>query len=291
MKIQTYSIVAGTEACDAKCPYCVSQMTPEMGMDYKKQDINWRNFDIGCKYAKQNDVATVLITGKGEPILYPEQINDYLEHLKPHEFPFIELQTNGMQFAKNKEKYEGYLKSWYDAGLTTIAISVAHHESEKNKEIYSPNSEYIDLPDLIDDLHDIGFSVRLSCMLQKGYIDDVESIDDLVDFAKENEVEQLTVRSISKPNNCRNETIEKYVDEHLISDEEIQEIREFLDKNGDRIMELTHGAIVYDYKDQNICLSNCLTIEPEDKNQLRQLIFFPDGHLRYDWQHKGAILL
>jgi hypothetical protein len=55
-------------------------------------------------------------------------------------------------------------------------------------------------------------------------------------------------------------------------------------------MELVHGAIVYDLHGQNICLTNALTIEPRS-DEIRQLIFFPDGHLRYDWQYKGAIIL
>jgi hypothetical protein len=49
---------------------------------------------------------------------------------------------------------------------------------------------------------------------------------------------------------------------------------------------------VFDYKGQNVCLSNCLTHEPyTDKSVMRNLIFFPDGHLRYDWEYQGAILL
>jgi len=33
-----------------------------------------------------------------------------------------------------------------------------------------------------------------------------------------------------------------------------------------------------------------LTIQPKIRKK-RQLIFYPDGHLRYDWQYQGAILL
>ncbi len=64
----------------------------------------------------------------------------------------------------------------------------------------------------------------------------------------------------------------------------------FLRKNGAELMRLMHGAIVYDVDGQNICFSTCLTPDPSLK-ELRQLIFFPDGHLRYDWQYPGAILL
>ena len=55
-------------------------------------------------------------------------------------------------------------------------------------------------------------------------------------------------------------------------------------------MKLMHGATVYDVAGQNVCLSNCLTVGKTDED-IRQLIFFPDGKISYDWQHEGARLL
>ena len=82
MKITTLSIVAGSEACNAKCPYCVSKMTPSCGMDLKEPEVNWRNLDKAARFAQLSDVTTVLITGKGEPTLFPEQISKYLDAIK-----------------------------------------------------------------------------------------------------------------------------------------------------------------------------------------------------------------
>lgn len=289
MKIQTLSILVGTEACNAKCPYCISQMTPEEDLTDKLEDINWRNLGVGIKYAKQNDVSTVLLTGKGEPTLYPNQVTEYLKHLN-QDFPFIEMQTNGLIFQEQPEKYKQYLKEWYDLGMTTVALSIAHYDNQKNKEIYTPFRDYPDLGTTIEMLHDAGMSVRLSCIMAKDYIDDIEGLEKLVEFAKDKDVEQLTIRGVEKPKESRNDCTSKWVENHYINQETINGMRDYLDKNGTRLMELVHGAIVYDYKDQNICLSNCLTINAKDE-KIRQLIFCPDGHLRYDWQHKGAILL
>lgn len=55
-------------------------------------------------------------------------------------------------------------------------------------------------------------------------------------------------------------------------------------------MTLAHGAVVFDLDGQNLCLNQCLTVQP-DAEEMRNLIFFPDGHLRYYWQYPGAILL
>ncbi len=290
-RIQTYSVIAGSTACNAKCPYCVSRMTPKVGLDYKISEPNWRNFEKGCEYAKDSGVSTVLITGKGEPTLFPDQISDYLTHLENYKFPFIEMQTNGITLAKQQEKMKPYLKDWYDKGLTTFAISMVHYDSKKNKEIYEPTAkEHYELEDLIKNLHDEGFSVRLTNVMVKDYIDNLEGVLDLINFAKENKVEQLTVRSVESPNEAEDASVKEWADERKIEQEKVDEIRDFLDENGTRLLELVHGAIVYDYEGQNICVSNCLTMDPNEE-RIRQLIFFPDGHLRYDWAHEGAIIL
>lgn len=291
MKVQTLSVICGTAACNAKCPFCVAKMTPNQGVDYKEQEINWRNFDIANRFARDNKVSTVLLTGKGEPTLYPEQITGYMEKLSKYDYSFIELQTNGIAIAEDYEKFKPFLKKWHELGMTTIALSVVHYNAEKNREVYSPhNEEYIDLPDLVEKLHSDGYSVRLNCMMAKGYIDDVEGLEKLVDFAKENKIEQLTVRSINKPEKSENEEVYNWVLEHELSKEKISEIKSYLDKNGSDLLHLPHGAVVYDLHGQNICLNNCLTMDT-DPEKIRQLIFFPDGHLRYDWQYKGATLL
>jgi hypothetical protein len=51
-----------------------------------------------------------------------------------------------------------------------------------------------------------------------------------------------------------------------------------------------HGARVYDVGGQNVCVSDCLTREPETAN-VRTLIFYGDGRVTYDWQYDGAVLL
>ena len=81
MKIQTLSLVAGTEACDARCPFCVSKMTPTHELGMREKAINELAFNEVCRQAFEGKVNTVMITGKGEPTLFPEQLSWYLAHL------------------------------------------------------------------------------------------------------------------------------------------------------------------------------------------------------------------
>jgi len=200
------------------------------------------------------------------------------------------LQTNGIALEKNFEKYEPYLKEWHERGLDIISISIAHYDQLKNGTVFTHDEKYIELESLIKKLHKIGFTVRLSCVLIKGYIDSIYETLKLINAAKDWKVEQLTLRHLAKPFYPKNNGVFKWVQNHALDEKQLDSIKSFFDKNAERLFTLEHGAVIYDFNDQNVCLTNALTIDPYTEN-VRQLIFFPDGHLRYDWQFKGAILL
>lgn len=239
--------------------------------------------------AKESGVTTVLLTGKGEPTLFPDQITEFMRAIQTHKFPFVELQTNGILLDENWKIMEPYLRLWYELGMTMVAISIAHHKAEINNEITVPEQS-MRLAKVIKNLHSVGLSVRLSVVMVKGGIDSVEEINNLVTFARRHEIEQLTVRPVSMPARSRNRKVAEWIKEHSLTAEQIENIEVFLRANGTLLLNLMHGAQVFDYNGQNICLTNCLT-HSADPEEVRQLIYFPDGHLRYDWVHKGALLL
>lgn len=290
MRIRTFSIVAGSMACNAKCPFCIASMTPRNGLTAKEPEVNWRNFGKACQLAKDSGCVTAMITSKGEPTLFPDQVSAFLKHMEPFAFPIIEMQTNGLLIAEGKRVTDEHLKTWYDLGLTTIAISVVHYAPEKNKEIYTPKKkEYMDLPALIKKLKAVGFSVRLTTIMAKGYLDTPAELEKMLAFAKENSVDQLTCTPVTKPDQSENQGIFNWTTEHALSPEEFAAIKAHVQLNGSLLLELAHGANVYDIAGQNLCLSNCITVDPKN-DEMRSIIFFPDGHVRYAWQYPGAIL-
>ncbi|MBI3633960.1 MAG: radical SAM protein [Candidatus Vogelbacteria bacterium] len=301
--IETLSIVTGTAACNARCPFCVSKMTAPNGVELKPQSIDWRSFRKVCMAAFQGRCKTVMFTGKGEPTIGSgaNEITEYLKALKGmfggfFEFPYIELQTNGIAIAENPEKYAPYLKEWYDLGLQTIAISVVHFNPEENRKIYLPyKKEYIDLPALFKLLHGYGFTVRLTCIMTKDRIGSLNRVKQMITFAKENKIEQMTLTPVNKPEDFSDDNdLEKeawlWTRDNHIDPEDLAEIRGYFETNGTHILTLPHGAKVFDVEGQNVCLNQCLTVQPENK-ELRNLIFFPNGDHRYYWQHSGAILM
>lgn len=293
MKVRTFSIVAGSMACNAQCPFCVAHMTPANGLGSKEPEVNWRNFEKACQLARDGGCSTAMITSKGETTLFPEQVTKFLKALQSHRFPVVEIQTNGIFMADESPTSrvtEQHLKDWYEAGLCTVAISVVHWDPEKNKQVYMGGKKpYFDLPRLIERLHKLGFSVRLAVTMVKGYIDSVETVKEMIDWSRKHKVEQLTFRPVAKPDRSENKKVFQWTSDNQVPANLEAELNKHLSTVGSELLTLAHGATVYDVDGQNVCVTNCLTVQP-DSDELRQLIFFPDGKLRYAWQHAGAII-
>jgi molybdenum cofactor biosynthesis enzyme MoaA len=290
MNIQNFSIIAGTAACNAGCPYCISKMTGIKELGYKLEPVNWAHFHKAARLAQLSQVSTVLMTGKGEPLLYPNEITAFLENLQSYNFPFIELQTNGLLLVEKKALFERYLQMWQKLGLSLVSISIVHYDSLKNQAIYTPDREYINLEKLVNKLHRTGFSVRFSCTLVKDLIDSPEQVLKIARKARQWHVEQLSLRPVTRPNISESQEVYDWTGKHLLSRKQIETIKNFLDQKGHRLITYGHGSILYDLEGQNVCLTNALTLKPETSD-IRQVIYFPDGHLKFDWQYPGAILL
>lgn len=288
MQIQTFSIVVGSAACNARCPFCVSKMT---GIEnhIKPTNANWTNFRKACKLAHIAGATTVMLTGKGEPTLFPEQITEYLYSLGALDyFPLVELQTNGLTI----QEFPNRFKSWRDLGLSTVAISVCHYDNLKNKNIYTPNKNYPDLVTSIKVLHEIGLSVRLVCVLVKNYLDSLQELKTMIQFAMDNKVEQLTFLPLNKPTDTKNEQVTQWVMDNALTNEEVAELQHGLTSAGARpILRLQHGATVYDFHGQNVCWNFCLDQNPDDLTQLRNLIFYSDGRIKHRWDAEGSVIL
>jgi hypothetical protein len=296
MKIQTFSIVVGTKACNAKCPFCVSRMTGFDPVIGKPADINEDHFRKACQLARLGGTTTVLMTGKGEPTLYPKEITEYLKLLSRENFPLIEIQTNAMllgQLARGekpkiKDMTHDEVAKWQDLGLNTIAISNVGYEQAWNQRIYGDG--YGDLAPTVDWLHEMGFTIRFCTMLQKECVDTPEKMNKLVTFCGMLDVEQLTVRPIRKPSATKDGGASDFVTQYGLTEDQEDEIAGWIRTNGTLIATMMHGAEVYDIAGQNVCLSDCLTVDGH-KDDIRTLIFYSDGRLTYDWQYEGAVIL
>lgn len=295
MKFQTLSLVAGTQACNAKCPFCVSRMT---GLDYietRPEPINQAKLKKALRLAVIGGVTTAIITGKGEPTLFPQHIDQYLEAMESSAFPFIELQTNGSVL--ELDRFAGVdvderLRRWAALGLTTILLSNVGYDAELNHRTYFPHKDrWIDLAKVVARVHAAGINVRLTTVGISGGVDAPEKLRALVAWAQSLGVKQLTWRPVAKPTGASSDDgVAAWVHGNGLRAEQIAEVRESVERDGTLLYRLVHGAAVYDLHGMNLCISNCLTHDPEEET-VRQLIFYPDGGLYTDWVFKGSVLL
>lgn len=292
MEIFLFSIVAGGRACNARCPFCVSKMTPPADVPLKEPQVKWDMFYRACEYIKNCGTKNVMITSKGEATIWPNQISRFLDIMKQFHFKFIELQTNGILLDEKFADYGSHLNGWKESGLGLIAISVVHYNPEKNKQIYVPYKQsYIDLERLIFRLRALNFRVRLSCIMVKDFIDDPDDIASLISFVRANHVDELTVRPVNKPKESESPEVYRWTSDNQLSREQLIAIDSYFSKIG-TLKNRTHfGARIFDVSGQNVCLTNSLTHD-ENPELIRQAIFFPEGILTTSWEDpEGGRLL
>lgn len=281
----TFSIIVGDEKCVNNCPLCISRMT---GYEEVSLEINWEKFQRAAQIAIRNRCNNVLLTGKGEPTLYPELIEEYLSYIDESKYERIELQTEGSYMCKGYEadpdSFMNQMDTWKKLGLNLIAISRYDLDPERNAEVFQgriyPIEEFIEI------LRE-WFEIRISVCLIKGYVDSIEDIDTFVTWAKANDIMQLTFRKMDIPSRLDTpEQLEQaaWIMNHQLGPDILQEIEEYLDEMGHLCDILPHGAKVYEYRKQNVSLTTGLSRDYREE-KARNLIWFPSGILTTSWEY------
>ena len=280
----TFTILAGNRNCPNSCPICISKMTPYHQIEHEYIEPNWVAFRKAMDIALHYKAYIILISGKGEITLYPAQVTKYLLEMKDYPFGRIEIQTEGSTLLANP-LYKEFLTVWKDLGLDVVAVSIYHYNSDLNSKAFQPRSgNHWNLEDLIDLIHDSGLKVRLSCVLMKDYIDNVSEVQNLIKYAKDKGVFQLTLRNVGVPNNPLNTIVSQYVEDHTIDTAMFESIYDYLERNGKLCDIHPYGARVYEVDGQNVCLTDCLT-DDMGEDEIRSLIFFPQGWLTTSWEN------
>jgi molybdenum cofactor biosynthesis enzyme MoaA len=250
--------------------------------------IRWDRFETACKVVEQarDGLIHVLLTGRGEPLLYPSEIGGYLVRMKGR-FPLVEIQTNGVSVADVAES--NLWETWKAGGLTQVCISITHIDPARSNQIMGIEAQY-NYWDAAKYLKAVGFSVRLNCTMVRSGTHTPWQVDDLIDRCAMNGVDKLTLREVEAPSNSQDAEAAEWVKDEKPHGAAAR-LRQHLELRGaHRLLELPHGGIVYDVDGQNVAVSTCLT-RTTDPDDIRQIIFFPDGRISYDWQHTGARIL
>lgn len=187
-----------TLACNAKCKFCIEKVNKQkMCVEYQKY-LNSIEESLQSLHLK-GIYPSVTITG-GEPLLFKDRFFAILEILKRLGVKKFNLNTNGSLLDK-----EALIKI-AESGMPHLNISRHHHEESVNQNILELHSE--------DPLYDLSFvkdnigggkwgnptRIRLQCVLIKGYIDDLTSIKQYLDWVIEQDLDNVAFRGLSSLN-------------------------------------------------------------------------------------------
>jgi molybdenum cofactor biosynthesis enzyme MoaA len=283
IRAATFSICVGTNWCNAGCPFCISKATGTKAIP-KPTTPDWDNFDRAVRAAQIDRVKNVLLTGTGEPTGYPDLIEEYLERMD-RQFPFVDLQTNGILID------DFPLRTWRRKGLSTVCLSVASMNYELNQKLMRA-SDPVDIIGAIVKIQSVGLTARLNFTMMAGGVDSFQKVVEIVDWARElkNPI-QLTFRDVATPSkdDCFDPAIYETIKDLQV--DITPQLFEVLSKEAVVHLEYDYGGIVWGWKGQNLLTSNCITSDTDPKKQ-RQLIYFPNGEIGYDWKYcRSAFIL
>lgn len=246
---RSISVLPVAIGCQAKCSFCFSKSSASVDQDLGV--LSLEQIELLFEIAKTRGAGRAVITGGGEPTLYPRRKLLDLIRLASKYFPEkVVLITNGYALTELPfvERLH-FLEELQIAGLTTLAVSHHHWNPEINRQIMNLDIDVSRITDVISTFEDRfpTLSMRLICVLQKGGIDDLVSIQRYVDWAASLNVQEICFKELyvstsiesvyySKPANDWSET-------HQIS---LSLLLEYLQsENWNRIEKLPWGSPIY----------------------------------------------
>lgn len=310
MKIQSISVVVPTRGCVNNCPFCVSRMH-ENPYENKFDAIQYRK---RIKFAANNNVNTMIITGTGEALQNSWFLNKLWDVLNKehHPFPNVEFQTTGVMLMDYMDYPPPHIddeKGSYinlsilrNLGVNTISLSVSDVFNSKNNWdiIGAPQKYMVPLEVLCGFIKREGFNLRLSLNMTSVYNDKYP--EDILMRCKELGADQITFRkmygggydnpeSIWVDENTCDDKIIDMINEYIAGDkdEEFQTGHSFHNGEGTPLYRLPFGPMAYSINGMSTVIDdNCMSKNETEK--LKYVILRENGKLYCQWDDEGSLI-
>lgn len=300
MKIQSISIVPEDVGCNNRCKFCIARMTPRSKADNFDRGEYLRKLEGALKYAASGNAQTAIITSKGETLLSGEDHILEIIKLSRKYLGQIDLHTNGTIL-----NYK-MLESFHENGLTNITLSVPSLNEQELKDITESS---IDYGGIIGMAKRIGLVVRLSCVVNKRGVRDLDTMLEYIGKAKRAGAHQIVFRElwIPKRSEIRNAEVRGWSEVNFVPLENFRSLIANIESEGNAnfMFSLPWGEKVYDIEDMNIACATCTVNyynsscgsalcskeNTNTANTIKSVVFLPDGHLYSSWEFKGSIIM
>ena len=291
--------------CNADCKFCVAQLRYEnMALAYKKPKIEddleyYKRLDEVLTYIEPLNVS-VSITG-GEPTLSP-RFKKIIELVDKHNIRKRTITTNGSALLK-KQDGKKILDYLIDNKFDHLNISKAHYDEEINKKIMRYNKGYCsneDLKKIIPYALEHGLRPRLSCILLKDGIHDVDGMASYIEFYEKLGIDNIIFRELmdyEEKTMCNREKI----DYNKRNKVKLNDIWKEIDKDKrfipyKNLLGYYYYVEMYDYNKVRVCSESAdLRVQSKEKNDnqdiVYEMVFHPNGNLCGSWVDNEDILM
>jgi molybdenum cofactor biosynthesis enzyme MoaA len=194
---RSVSLLPIAKACQARCPFCFSKAS--VSVDTQSQPIDWRRVRETLERGRTRGAERVVITGGGEPALLKESDLDRMIREGSAIFSKVALISNGFKWGSmTLQSRVAALKGLDEAGLSVLAVSRHHFAPAQNAALMrlTTHSEEIAKTYLTIRSNLRQLKLRWICVLQRGGIENRESIKGYLDWAVESEVEEICFKEL-----------------------------------------------------------------------------------------------
>jgi len=196
LKPLTISILPVAKGCQAKCPFCFSHSSISEDEPQRKLISQLPKIKEMLEYAKTNNAQRAVITGGGEPgLLQHDQIYHLIKMCSTY-FNKTVMITNGYMLAKLSEKEMMHaLKDYSKSGLNILAVSRHGYNEELNTKLMYLNTNSYKIAQTLNKI-DTNITLRWICVLQKGGVHNIETVEKYMDFVKDTKVTQVCFKEL-----------------------------------------------------------------------------------------------
>jgi molybdenum cofactor biosynthesis enzyme MoaA len=188
-----------TMGCNSQCGFCIERFDKDRLPELETSAYADRLEESIQVLQEQEIYPSVTITG-GEPCLDPKRLEAVFDVFRRRNVTKFNVNTNGILLVERPDEYVGLFKDF----LPYLNISMHHWDSKKAEEIMGGrrNIGFEDIAPIMEKLGGGQYGnnprTRLQCVLLEGYVDNIDSMQEYLDRAREVGVDNVSFRGLSE---------------------------------------------------------------------------------------------
>lgn len=214
---RSVSILPVARACQAHCPFCFSKAS--VSSEIPPVPIDWQRIAEVLQQAQMRGAKRAVITGGGEPSLLKDGDLHCLIRQASAVFSKVVFISNGYKWGRlSPEVRANALRRLDDAGLTVLAISRHHFDSAQNSALMHLATRSEEVAKTWSMLRS-GLSrlkLRWICVLQRGGIENRDLLEQYLDWAVENGIEEICFKELYVSTSVESEYYDRAANEWSI---------------------------------------------------------------------------